>query len=535
MPLSELPNIYGYCKFADPGIEERKRGGVAVYVKNSLGREMTNVNYDECFISFQLKCSPMYIFIGVYIPPEGSVYEDTDAFARLCVLLMDSRKKNLTPFIGGDFNCRPGNLNELPLGWTYSNNCDSKTNSYGTTYFYDLCMSCAIMPINHLRYKEKIFMGGFTYTKSDKKSQIDFILTTSNGRENVQELLLIDDDWHLSDHRPLQLNLAFSKQTDIRRTLVRAVDLNKDIESNRLIKRFSSNYNYEIIKSFLEHEQVAIFQSVEQCNSDPSLIIHTLNEYIAAAHARPGAKVKKSTKQHSTTSYDECNIAYKEYNELLQTDNIDEIILTEAASRYNNIRGKLTITVLKKEHLKWENMTKNNDAKTLWEKIDWKGKLSLNPILNQPNISEIATHFEELYRADDCDESSKIHQLFSSVTIPVLDDPISEKEINEAIDKMKKGGYDYPLNVVYIIQSLFTPVLLFLMNLMFYVQYPVQCLVSLLFAIPKKGGTVKTFNYRGIQMMSSLACLFDRILAARLESWIPISDEQSAYQKGKAP
>ena len=72
------------------------------------------------------------------------------------------------------------------------------------------------------------------------------------------------------------------------------------------------------------------------------------------------------------------------------------------------------------------------------------------------------------------------------------------------------------------------------MNLMFYVQYPAQCLVSLLFAIAKKGGAAKSFNVRGIQMMTSFACVFDRVLDARLDLWLPISDEQSAYQKLKS-
>ena len=35
-------------------------------------------------------------------------------------------------------------------------------------------------------------------------------------------------------------------------------------------------------------------------------------------------------------------------------------------------------------------------------------------------------------------------------------------------------------------------------------------------------------------MMTTFACLFDRVLDARLDMWLPISDEQSAYQKLKS-
>ena len=39
-------------------------------------------------------------------------------------------------------------------------------------------------------------------------------------------------------------------------------------------------------------------------------------------------------------------------------------------------------------------------------------------------------------------------------------------------------------------------------------------------------------NYRGIQMMKSLACLYDRIIANRLKLWL--NANQSAFQKGKS-
>ena len=95
---------------------------------------------------------------------------------------------------------------------------------------------------------------------------------------------------------------------------------------------------------------------------------------------------------------------------------------------------------------------------------------------------------------------------------------------------MKKGGYDYPLPMIHVLFKLFSPILLILMNITFYVQYPIQCLTSVLFAKI----SAKSLNYIEIQMMSAIASLFDRLIAARLDLWLPISDEQSAYQKGKS-
>ena len=283
----------------------------------------------------------------------------------------------------------------------------------------------------------------------------------------------------------------------------------------------------------MESKKDVIFRSVAKFDSDPDMIITILNQHLKAAHDQPNAKIKKVPNKPFSITYEACNAAYTEYNTLLHTGNIDEEILAESASKYNSLRNQLTVAILKQEHSKWVNAT-NNDAKTLWQKIDWTGTLHANPVQNQPDVNDIAAHFEEVYRADDQNELSKIHCLRTNVTKPELDNPISSKEVNDSVDEMKKGGYDYPLNIVQILQALFLPILVILMNLMFYVKYPKDCLLSLLFAIPKKGGATKAFNYRGIQMMTAIACLFDRILAARLDKWLPISDEQSAYQKGKS-
>ena len=100
--------------------------------------------------------------------------------------------------------------------------------------------------------------------------------------------------------------------------------------------------------------------------------------------------------------------------------------------------------------------------------------------------------------------------------------------------KMKKGGYDYQISIVHIIVAKFSPLLLLLLNLMSYVSYPASLAVSLLVALPKKGNLRLACNFRGIQMLRALGALYDRIIAIRLNRWLGVSDEQSAYQKLKS-
>ena len=205
-----------------------------------------------------------------------------------------------------------------------------------------------------------------------------------------------------------------------------------------------------------------------------------------------------------------------------------------AMNRYNNLRNKLTIEVLKEDHSKWVNVLKENTSSELWERIDWNGKLNAPPSTNFPPPEVFAVHFEDLFKPTDDKECDMIMDLQSNVTIPMLDDPITQSEVEDAMDDMKKGGYDYPLPVVNILRQLFLPALVLLMNLIFFVKYPIQLAVSLLFTIPKSGDLSIATNFRGIQMMKSLACLYDRIVNTRLLAWIRVSDVQTAYQKGKS-
>ena len=79
-----------------------------------------------------------------------------------------------------------------------------------------------------------------------------------------------------------------------------------------------------------------------------------------------------------------------------------------------------------------------------------------------------------------------------------------------------------------------SPLLLLMLNIMFFISYPPKLAMSLLSAIPKKGNLSLPKNFRGIQMLPALGVLFDRIIYNRLNAWIGVHDEQSAYRKGKS-
>ena len=132
------------------------------------------------YISFRMVLAPKYTFIGGYIQPEGARYSCPSMFANITKLIEDSHAKGLIPYLGDDFNSHLGDINLLIPGssWKYLKNVDSVTNRHGRTFFKDMRITADIKPINCLKHKQILVDGN---------SQIDFVLTDSHGRQNIEK------------------------------------------------------------------------------------------------------------------------------------------------------------------------------------------------------------------------------------------------------------------------------------------------------------------------------------------------------------
>ena len=166
--------------------------------------------------------------------------------------------------------------------------------------------------------------------------------------------------------------------------------------------------------------------------------------------------------------------------------------------------------------------------------IDWKGNYARSKPSEHPSVEEFKDFFEELYMYKDSKEVEKIRNLQSQVNIPLLDDPFSGAEIEDALSSMKKGGFDYNLPVLAILIGCFSNTMLCLLNFIFFIRYPIQLALSLLSVIPKKGDMQLPKNYRGIQMLRAVSSLYDRLITNRIHKWMYVEPEQSAFQKGKS-
>ena len=218
----------------------------------------------------------------------------------------------------------------------------------------------------------------------------------------------------------------------------------------------------------------------------------------------------------------------------LSDNNASEDDIQGSLDRYMLARKRITQEIMKLDAQKWNDVLKSNDAKTFWQYVDWKGNLKGKRTLISPAIQQFEVFFEDLYKCNNQRELYEIMKIESDVNIPILDDPISENEIKIVWRSMKKPGFDYNLPILSILVTYFSLMLVNILNMMFYVKYPASLACSLLSVIPKKGNLMLPKNFRGIQMMKCLACLYDRVITNRLKLWLPFNADQTAFQKGKS-
>ena len=530
-----IPNIPTYAKFADKDVKELNHGGIALFVSRKLLPHVYDVTFSTSFIAFRMDFIPSLVFIGCYVQPENSKYFDPNLFSDLCSFLLTARDRKLTPIMGGDMNCRYGDMNNLCTvsNVAYEHNVDTSANKHGMTYGADVLTTSGIIPLNHLIHKGKSLGGDFTYHKAGKKSQIDFAYTTKSGLNFVKDFTIVKDNWHMSDHKPISLEITCSRVVNCGFLYKRANELNYEYDPHRVIvSRHLGKYDLNKLSNYIQENEYIIhndiLKEIEQCNINRA--VTKFNHHMQSAHR--SARIKPPKKDEiPREKMEKANIAFENYVNSLSGDSPDTP--QEAFDKYQTARNSITSEMYKSEFDKWTRLVNEEPSKTLWQHIDWKGNLNKCADV-RPSNEELAIHFEKLYECDDPEEAKKIEELVSPNYVSSLDDPITKKEIDEAAKEMKKGGYDYNLDVLRLLVGLMSPVMVLFFNIMFYISYPATLALSLLCALPKKGNLALPVNFRGIQMLAALSALYDRVITIRLRAWTFVSYVQSAFQKGKS-
>ena len=286
------------------------------FISSALAPYVFNITFNESYVSFRLNFIPTLVFIGCYIQPENSKYFDPDMFGELGAFLLSLQERKLTPIMGGDLNCRFGNLNQLreDTGLLYGNNSDLSSNKHGLTYGKDLCMVGDVFPLNHLIYRGKTFDGQCTYFKGNKKSQIDYVYTNKNGLKLVENFVIQKDNWHLSDHRPIVVEIHAARMYNSGFLLKRARELNYEFDPNRpTIVRYLGSYDLDVLTNHLreneEQIQGDVLAEMSMCNINNAVIK-------LDTHLRDALRVAK--KKKTITVNNAPKIAMEKANEMFE-------------------------------------------------------------------------------------------------------------------------------------------------------------------------------------------------------------------------
>ena len=220
----------------------------------------------------------------------------------------------------------------------------------------------------------------------------------------------------------------------------------------------------------------------------------------------------------------------------LQSDTVDACFKELSDHVYDICKqAKSPNRAIPKTSNKWEYVTNNNDPKALWAAIGWNGSV-LAASEETPSDEEFCNHFEDLLYPHPSDVDTL--DVSDAPNIPVLDDPISQLEFENAVGKCKPnkcaGNDGIPPGVWRVMPVKWKLAILTLFNIVFlYTMYPMEWCYSRLVTIFKKGRTSMCVNYRGIAISDGIIKLFDLIMLNRLKLWYKPRPEQAGAQVGR--
>ena len=244
----------------------------------------------------------------------------------------------------------------------------------------------------------------------------------------------------------------------------------------------------------------------------------------------------KCPKERTTTTWQEtamndCDRLFNTYNNMINNPSYNRDEILAAYNQYQIKRNSLHAEISQKVNNDYKSILESRDDKKLWALIDWSGNIRPSEPKTHPSIGEMTAHFQMLY--EPLVDDGKLGNLTTNVYIPITDDQIQMDEVQKGCKQMKKGGFDFSITALYLIMSCISPVILHLLNLIFFTGFPLKLCTSLLTAIPKSGNYLLPTNFRGIQMQPLMANLYDRIITNRLLMWVKINQNKPPFRKEK--
>ena len=433
-----------------------------------------------------------YIISGIYIPPYSSPYfKDHIEYLETTLLCAEENENGL--IICGDLNSRLGNINNLN-DYSYRENPDTTVNQHGNEILRLVRSGC--IPLNLLKFNGTNFDGGLTFRRGDAASQNDWFICNELFLP-LTRMVHLHRDTNMSDHIPIsaefELDLGVS-WIQIKRSITDIL-----CETNNHSRKPVIRMNRIAKDTFCRLLNQQVLEDTFQETDTEGTLSKLQNAFYDCANR---SKVPQNSNH------------------------------TERSTQPTASNDMSIATNNRNEHAAWASLMNTRDPKLIWERIEWSGKVKGSEVEVDATVNEFADFLGE--RCSLPAEHSTYTDIYSNVTDPLLDARITSEEVLNVATRMKssskaKCGIPVPLFMLVIASIL--PLLTKVYNKIFLSKYP-RSWSAVMNCLPKKG-ILNIPNVRGIGLKDLFAKLYDAILKRRLQTWLTIPEEQTAYQKFK--
>ena len=497
----------GYVSYRSSMRGPAHRGGTIVFLKNAMNNAVIRVDTsieDQIWIQFSF--APKIMFGFCYVPPFDSQYYSHVSFSFIQEKLKSGCLVDKFILVG-DMNARFGEYvkemihsMELPNGSLYSYPLIPDPVYYPNENAYilsSICIECNLLVLNNLKVNNHHFISDKTFRKGREWiSELDTFIVSENMLEYITDFHVVRDDSLPSDHAPISMTLGISF-IDVEDLEYRA----KQLGAHASLQETMTKVALRPINMKMIDEQLFLSQlsGIELPVIDLGLNFN----------------MDINVEQVTGILYQCIENAKYNSNEMSFGNNNNSVHLED----------------------RWNRLLLDKDDARIWKAVDWKGNycISENRQINKPTDEEFK-HFHESWSRDHTDFQFND---VGNITIPILDNPITENEVLQEAKRMnsnKACGLDGVTPGIF--KLLPGPWLLLLAsllsNLFLAAQYPVSWSKAKFFTIFKKGDRLNPGNYRGISVINSIAKLYDMILCSRLKSWFKPYREQAGSQEKRS-
>lgn len=376
----------GYIAFKSYNERNAHRGGTVVMVKESLSREVINVDTSiEDQVWMQLRCAPGIIFGFCYIPPSDSSYFSFSSFSAIQEKVADSATSDMFCIIG-DVNARFGRSvrdlllsDEIPNGTLYKYPQipdDVVIPNDNAHVLSSLCSGNGLLVVNNLQANARCFPSKKTFKKANQWiSELDVVIASYQLIENIESLDVHQTDCLPSDHAPLSLHMTIPNvDLDSLVTRARWLGGHAALEGQRervVLANKPISYADIDMESF-SHKMS--YSALPDADADVEAYVHNLSGTL-------NASARSCTRNRGIENY-------------VEAGNVSD---------------------------RWETILQDKDDSRVWMAINWKGMLQ---DIGRDNTSPSDQEFKEFYEGGLCSYDSMYQpfDLSTDVSIPILDD-----------------------------------------------------------------------------------------------------------------